>query len=162
MKYTAAKKRVNTFFKYLTKKNKKTEEGWTFIETLVVIGIVMILTSSVGFMAFKYLDRAKIVTAKSQIEIFTMSLNSYLLDCSSYPTQEQGLEALWEKPVLEPVPSGWNGPYLNKNVPKDPWGREYKYSVPGPNNLPFSIISYGNDGNEGGEGNDKDITSWES
>jgi general secretion pathway protein G len=73
---------------------------------------------------------------------------------------EQGLAALWEKPTLEPVSSGWNGPYLYKNIPKDPWGSMYEYVAPGPNNLPYGIRSYGADGREGGENNDADIYSW--
>ena len=79
------------------------EGGWTFIETIVVIGIILILTSSVGFMAFRYLEKAKVVSARSQIETLALALDAYYLDCGRYPTAEQGLSALWEKPVLEPV-----------------------------------------------------------
>lgn len=141
---------------------RRGEEGWTFVETIVVIGIVLILTSTVGFMAFRYIDRAKQAAARNQIETFNLALNMYLLDCQTYPTQEQGLAALWEKPVLEPVPSGWAGPYLGKNVPLDPWGASYRYAVPGPNGLPFGITSLGADNLEGGEGDARDIHSWES
>lgn len=137
------------------------EGGWTFIETIVVIGIVLILTSSVGFMAFRYLEKAKVVSARSQIETFALALDSYYLDCGRYPTAEQGLGALWEKPVQEPVPAGWNGPYLSKKIPGDPWGGAYEYIVPGKAGLPFGIRSLGADGREGGEGNDADVQSWE-
>jgi general secretion pathway protein G len=138
--------------------NEKHDGGWTFIETLIVIGIVLILTSSVGFMAVKYLDRAKIVTARSQIETFGLSLDAYFLDCGHYPTDQQGLSALWEKPDAADY---WNGPYLNKPVPRDPWGADYEYQAPGQNNMPYSIRSFGADGREGGSGSDADITSWD-
>jgi general secretion pathway protein G len=137
------------------------EGGWTFIETLIVIGIVLILTSSVGFMAVKYLDRAKVVSAKSQIETFNLSLDAYFLDTGEYPSQLQGLAALWEKPSAGVIPPFWNGPYINKPVPKDPWGNDYEYLVPGYNDMPYSIRSLGGDGFEGGEGNGADIISWE-
>ncbi|MDR1352084.1 MAG: type II secretion system major pseudopilin GspG [Treponema sp.] len=135
------------------------EGGWTFIETLIVIGIVLVLTSSVGFMAAKYLDRARIVTAKSQIETFCISLDAYFLDCGEYPSETEGLMALWEKPTS----SGelWNGPYLGKSIPKDPWGNDYEYRQPGPGNTRYGIRSFGGDGTEGGSGNDADISSWE-
>lgn len=135
------------------------EGGWTFIETLIVIGIILILTSSVGFMAVKYLDKAKSVTARSQIETFALALDAYYLDCGTYPSAEQGLNALWEKPSSSDS-DGWNGPYLGKAIPKDPWGGDYAYIVPGENGLPFGIRSFGRDGKEGGEGYDADICSW--
>ena len=137
------------------------EAGWTFIETMIVIGIILILTSTVGFMAFKYIGRAKEAAARSQIETFALALNAYLIDCKRYPTQEQGLDSLWEKPVLEPLPSGWNGPYVAKKIPTDPWGDKYEYRVPGPSGLPFGIRSLGADDAEGGDGENRDITSWE-
>ncbi|GHT79597.1 type II secretion system protein GspG [Spirochaetia bacterium] len=137
------------------------EGGWTFIETLIVIGIVLVLTSSVGFMAVKYLDRAKVVTAKSQIETFCLSLDAYFLDCGSYPSEVQGLSALWEKPHIGTVSQFWNGPYVNKPIPKDPWGNDYEYRQPGYNNTQYGIRSFGGDGMEGGVNNDADISSWE-
>ena len=126
-----------------------------------MIAIILILTSAVGFMAFRYVDRARQVTARSQIETFSLALQSYAIDCRQYPSQEQGLGSLWQKPVLEPLPGGWNGPYVEKNIPADPWGNAYEYLVPGPNGLPFGIRSFGADGREGGEGNDRDVSSWQ-
>jgi general secretion pathway protein G len=137
-------------------------EGWTFVETLVVIAIILILTGTVGFVAIRAVERAKVVAARSQMDAFTIALNGYLLDCGSYPTKEQGLGALWQKPTLEPLPSGWAGPYLDKSVPRDPWGNDYVYDAPGPSGLPYGIRSAGSDGTEGGDGNAKDITTWES
>jgi len=112
-------------------------------------------------MAFRYIDKARVATARSQVETISLALNAYALDCMRYPTQEQGLEALWTKPSTEPVPSGWGGPYLTKKLSADPWGRAYELVVPGPNGLPFGVRSLGADSKEGGEGNDKDISSWE-
>jgi len=131
------------------------EAGWTFVETIIVIGIILILTSTVGFMAFRYIDKAKVVSAKSQIENLVMALNTYYMDCKQYPTEQQGLDALWEKPVLEPVPEEWKGPYLDKKLTSDPWGHVYKYSVPGPNGLPFGILSEG-------QGANQEISSWQN
>jgi general secretion pathway protein G len=141
------------------RKSDGREDAWTFIETLIVIGIIMILTASVGFAAFRYIDQAKVATTKSQIETFSMALNSYFFDTGAFPTQDEGLSALWTKPS-----SGgerWKGPYLQKAVPKDPWGNAYEYTVPGINGLPFGVRSFGSDGKEGGEGNAADISSWE-
>ena len=90
------------------------------------------------------------------------SLNAYFLDTGRYPTSEQGLEALWDRPVLEPVPEGWQGPYLTKELPEDPWGNHYDYFVPGPSGLPYGIRSYGADGSEGGDEAAADIVSWKN
>jgi general secretion pathway protein G len=135
-------------------------EGWTFIETLIVLGIVLILTASVGFMSVQYIQKAKTVAARSQIEIFVTALQAYYLDCGNFPTESQGLQALYSKPTQEPISSKWRGPYIAKPVSKDPWDNDYRYAVPGPDKLPFSISSLGLDGIEGGEGENEDITSW--
>jgi general secretion pathway protein G len=145
----------------IQKKQEAREEGWTFIETLIVIGIVLVLTSSVGFMAVKYLDRAKVVTARSQIETFNLALEAYFFDCGQYPSESQGLSALWEKPSSGSTPDSWMGPYINKPAPKDPWGNDYEYLVPGFYDMPYGLRSLGGDGREGGSENDADICSWE-
>jgi len=130
------------------------------METIIVIAIILVLTSSVGYMAIQYLDKARVATAKSQIESFCTALESYYIDCGRYPTAEQGLQALWQKPTIQPINDNWAGPYIYKNIPKDPWGSPYEYAAPGYNGLPYSIRSFGSDGREGGEKNDADITSW--
>jgi general secretion pathway protein G len=142
-------------------KKKRNDDGWTFIETLIVMGIVLILTASVGFMSVRYIQKAKTVAARSQIETFVTALQAYYLDCGSFPTSAQGLQVLYTKPSEEPVSSAWRGPYISKPVPKDPWNNEYAYMVPGPDSLPFGISSWGLDGIEGGEGENEDITSWQ-
>ena len=131
-------------------------DGFTFIETIIVIGIILILTSAVGFMAFRYIDQAKLATAKSQIETLALAMSSYYMDCKQYPDSQTGLNALWEKPAGV---DGWNGPYLAKALPKDPWGRDYVLKVPGPNGLPFEILSLGPKGTEDGTGADAPISS---
>jgi len=145
----------------MLKQNTTFDEGWTFIETLIVIAIVLILTSIVGFTGIQYLDRARTAAAKSQIGAFSLAIESYYIDCGRYPTEEQGLEALWKKPVIEPVSPNWTGPYIYKKTPNDPWGNAYEYKTPGPEGLPFSIRSFGADGREGGDGKNADIASWE-
>ena len=136
--------------------------GWSFMETLIVIAIVMVLTAAVGFMAVGSLDKARVASARTQIDSFCVALEAYAIDCGNYPTQEQGLKALRKKPDTEPSSDAWSGPYLYKEPPKDPWGREYEYLAPGPAGNPYGIRCFGADGKEGGEGKEKDITSWEN
>jgi general secretion pathway protein G len=136
------------------------QAGFTFIEIMVAVMILLILIGAASFTYIRYVSRARVVGAKNQVEAFSIALNAYYLDCGRYPSTEQGLKALWAKPVLEPVPSQWSGPYLNKEVPRDPWGRDYEYRNPGPSGLPFAIRSLGADGLEGGEGSDRDVESW--
>lgn len=140
-------------------KELKKDEGWSFLETIIVLGIVAVLSGGVAISAIKQLDKASITAANSQIGDFKLALEIYRQDCKNYPTPEQGLKALWEKPILSPVPNGWNGPYIDKELPLDPWDNEYIYSVPGENGLPFTISSLGADGSPGGEGKDSDIYS---
>ena len=130
--------------------------GWTFIEIIISIGIILLLTSAVAFMATKYIDQAKQATARTQVETLALALNAYYIDCKAYPTPQQGLAALWEKPAGV---DGWNGPYVAKAIPSDPWNHPYVLKIPGPNGLPFEVLSLGADGAEGGTGNNADISS---
>ena len=139
----------------------KSDKGFTFIETIVAISIILILSAAVGFSAVKYIEMARIAACRNQIEAFRLALQSYLLDCGQYPSESQGLNALWEKPSLAPVPGRWDGPYTDRQIPSDPWGNKYVYKNPGDRNLPFSIMSYGADGKTGGEGANADIFSWD-
>jgi general secretion pathway protein G len=139
----------------------QTDTGFSFIETIVAISIILILSAAVGFSAVRYIERARLAACRNQIETFRLALQSYMLDCGMYPTQAQGLAALWEKPIIAPVPPLWNGPYIDRQLPRDPWGNEYSYKNPGDKQLPFTILSYGADGTEGGEGQSADIVSWQ-
>ena len=137
------------------------DDGFTLVEILVASMILLILISVTGFLVTRNVGKARTTSAKNQVQIFSMALNSYFLDCGTYPTTEQGLKSLIEKPILEPVPQSWDGPYLDKiEIPKDPWENEYEYKNPGPQGLPFGIRSFGADGREGGENQDRDIVSW--
>lgn len=138
----------------------KDERGFSYIETLICVAIILLLTVVVGVSSIKMMDSAKTAKCQKEIEVFKQALESYYAECGSFPTKAQGLNALWEKPVLYPVPSKWNGPYLDTEVPLDPWGNEYYYEVPGKNNLPYEIYSYGSDGEKGGTGSAEDIFSW--
>lgn len=139
----------------------KNEDGWTFMETLIVIAIVLILTATVGFVAIGSLEKARKAAAKTQIESFATAIEAYYIDCGNYPTQEQGLSALRKKPESTPTSDNWGGPYLYKDSPKDPWGFEYEYTSPAPDGSPYGIRSFGADGIEGGEDKNEDIKSWE-
>jgi len=139
----------------------RNEDGWTFMETLIVIAIVLLLTATVGFMAIGSLEKSRIAAAKTQIESFSTAVEAYYIDCGTFPTTEQGLGALRKKPEVSPVSDNWGGPYMYKDAPKDPWGYEYEYTCPAPDGSPYGIRSFGADGLEGGEGKDADIKSWE-
>lgn len=138
------------------------DDGFTFVETIAVLAIMLILTATVGISAFKYVDKAKILSAKNQILSYRMALNAYYLDCGVYPSTEQGLQALWEKPILYPIPQNWKGPYIESEVGIDPWGKDfiYKNKSSEKDTVPFEIISYGSDGMAGGTGNEEDLVSW--
>lgn len=148
-----------------TKKNVSeiihNEEGWTFMETLVVIAIILILTATVGFMAINSLEKSRVAAARSQIESFSTAVEAYYIDCGNFPTTEQGLGALRKKPETSPTSDNWSGPYIYKDAPKDPWGNEYEYMSPAPDGSPYGIRSFGADGIEGGEDKNADIKSWE-
>ena len=139
----------------------KADEGFTFIETIITISIILILSAAVGLSSVRYIERARIASCRSQMETFRLALQSYFLDCGQFPTEGQGLQALWEKPVFSPVPPRWDGPYVDRQIPKDPWGAAFVYKNPGEKNLEFSITSYGADGRLGGEGHNAEIHSWD-
>jgi len=111
-------------------------------------------------MAFRYIDKAKTVTAINEIENYSLALSICFLDCRKFPDEDLGLISLWEKPLSGF--DGWDGPYLTKKPGNDPWGNKYEYTVPGPHGLPFGIRSFGADAMEGGEGDDRDVCSWKS
>ena len=136
----------------------KNQRGFTLLELLVVLGILAMLAGLVGPQVMKHLGTSKLKAAKIQIEELASALDMYKLDEGRYPTQQQGLQALVEKPAES---SHWNGPYLRKNkIPQDPWLHEYHYVFPGQHGK-FDIISYGADDREGGEGEDVDVNSWD-
>src|SRR6056297_732493 len=135
------------------------DAGWTFVESIIVIAIVVILSGGVAFSSVRYVEQARRASAQSQISAFQLALHSYYLDTGVYPSEAQRLDALWEKPTLSPVPVGWSGPYIERPVRLDPWGGEFVYERPGPGGLPFLVESLGADRMRGGEGNEADIGS---
>lgn len=141
------------------KNSKKiAEQGFTLLEMLVVLGIIAMLAGLVGPQVMKQLGGAKSKTAKVQIEDLSAALDMYRLDVGKYPTTDQGLQALIEKPDDA---KRWAGPYLRKNkIPLDPWAADYLFASPGQKGK-FDLYTYGADGKEGGEGEDQDLASWE-
>ena len=138
------------------------ESGMTLIEILVVIIVLGLLAGLVGPQIFGRVSEARSSTARTQLELMGVALDNYLLDNGSYPTTQQGLEALREEPAQEPVPTNWRGPYLRRAVPIDPWGRPYIYRYPGEQNPgSFDLLTLGRDGEPGGEDEDADVTNWE-
>jgi len=132
------------------------ERGFTLMELVVVIIIIGVLAALVAPKFFGRVSEAKQKAAKAQIELFGTALDAFRLDTGRYPTTDEGLRALREKP------SGldtWKGPYLPKEIPADPWGRPYVYKSPGDHGE-YDLISYGLDGAEGGEGENQDVVSW--
>ncbi len=127
---------------------------------LVVIVVIAILASLVAPNIFQHVGAAKSATAKAQVEMLGAALDAYRLDNGTYPTTQQGLDALWQRPAVDP-PANWRAPYLRKPVPLDPWGRPYMYQFPGQQSRQgYDLVSFGADGKPGGEGEDADIVSW--
>ncbi|MCG8451693.1 MAG: type II secretion system major pseudopilin GspG [Spirochaetales bacterium] len=138
------------------------EEGWTFIESIMVITIVLLLTSTVGVAGLKHVERARKTAAKQELAALSLALDGFRLDCGAYPSQEQGLSSLWQNPSLFGSEIGWNGPYVSKNDFTDPWGQNYDYQIPGKDGMPYTLICLGADGEKGGEGHNADFCSWDS
>ena len=133
------------------------QAGVTLIEMLVVVVIIGLFVAMVGPKLWSNVDKAKITKARADIEGLGAALGTYKLDNGNFPTTEQGLLALREKPAEA---TQWAGPYTSKDVPKDPWGHDYVYKYPGDHGDEPEIICYGTDGQPGGEGINADIVSW--
>ena len=135
----------------------KSKKGFTLIELLVVMVIVGLLAALVGPKLFPKLGKGKQAATKAQIELLGQALDQFRLDTGRYPVTQEGLNALVANTTgIE----NWDGPYLKKALPNDPWGRAYNYQCPGTHGE-YDLFSYGRDGAPGGEGEDKDIASWE-
>lgn len=138
--------------------HRHSRNGFTLLEIIVVIIVLALLAGLVAPQIFGRLTEARGTTARTQIELLGTALDNYRLDNGSYPTTEQGLEALRDRPTRAPVPANWRGPYLRKAVPNDPWGRPYLYRFPGEREAGgFDLRSLGRDGQAGGTGEDADI-----
>ena len=138
------------------KKKRCEEKGFTLIEILVVMVIITLLASLVAPRLFPKLGKGKQSAAKAQIELLGQALDQFRLDTGRYPTTQEGLNVLVTNQNIE----NWDGPYLKKGVPNDSWGKPYNYQCPGTHGE-YDLLSYGRDGALGGEGEDKDVASWE-
>lgn len=138
---------------------KKNSPGVTLIEMLVVVTIIALFAALVAPRMLRKSDTARVTAARAQINSFMTALGSYKLDTGLFPTTEEGLQALRTKP---PALNQWQGPYLPQEIPVDPWGRPYIYKYPGEHGDEPDVISYGADGQPGGEGIYADIVSWKS
>jgi general secretion pathway protein G len=140
----------------MVKMRQSKNSGFTLIELLVVLVLISLLAGLVGPKLFNQLGSSKTKVANAQVELLSSAIKTYRLDTGELPTTEQGLNAL----MIEPDNVvGWNGPYLSKSIPQDPWNRDYRYELMP--NYEFKLYSYGRDGEKGGEGEDADIGTQE-
>ena len=134
--------------------------AFTLIEILVVIVVIAILATLVAPNVFQHVGAAKDTAAKAQIEALGSALDAYRLHMGGYPSSDEGLAALMQAPQNE-LNSRWRGPYMRKEIPLDPWGNPYVYVSPGEVNPGgYDLVSFGADGQPGGEGENADVTSW--
>lgn len=133
------------------------QQGFTLLEMLVVLVIIGLLAGLVGPRLFGKVDSSKVSTAETQIKMIKGALETMRLDINRFPTVDEGLKILYDQPGQEQVKNLWQGPYLDEPVPLDPWEKPYQYSIPGKNNQPFALYSFGADGQSGGEGTAADI-----
>ena len=143
----------------MNKRRNRGRAGITLIEMLVVVTIIALFAALVAPRMFKQSDRAKVTAARAQINSFMTALGSYKLDTGVFPSTEEGLQALRMPPANI---SQWQGPYLPQEIPVDPWGHPYLYKFPGEHGDEPDLISYGADGQPGGDGINADIVSWKS
>ncbi len=138
------------------KRPVRNHKGFTLIELLVVMVILGLLAALVGPRLFGHVGAANQKAAKTQIEMLGSALDAFRLDVGRYPSSAEGLGALTTNPGID----GWNGPYLKKALPNDPWKRPYQYQCPGTHGE-YDLFSYGADGAPGGDGENKDVDSWD-
>jgi general secretion pathway protein G len=131
--------------------------GFTLLELLVVMVIIGLLAGFVAPRYFSQVGKSQVKAAKAQVDALDKAVEQFRLDMNRLPTTEEGLAALNVAPANEP---NWGGPYLKKDVPKDPWGHPYVYLAPGTHNNDFDLVSYGKDGQPGGTGENADIGNW--
>lgn len=137
-------------------RNQRSMAGFTLLELLVVMVIIGLLAAYVAPKYFAQIGKSETKVAAAQLDSLGKALDQYRLDVGHYPTSEQGLDALFTQPANE---TKWSGPYLQKKVPLDPWGKPYLYKQPGEHGE-YDLLTYGKDGQPGGTGENSDITNW--
>ncbi|MEM5789072.1 MAG: type II secretion system major pseudopilin GspG [Syntrophobacteraceae bacterium] len=135
---------------------RKQERGFTLIELLIVMIILSLLAALVAPKMFQKIGSSKQKAAQTQIALLGGALDQFRLDVGRYPSTQEGLESLRKNPGVD----HWDGPYLPKEIPPDPWGKAYLYRAPGEHG-DYDILSLGADGQEGGEGENADVASWQ-
>jgi general secretion pathway protein G len=133
------------------------QSGFTLLEMIVVLVIIGLIMGLVGPRLFAQADKAKVQTAQTQIKMLRGALQTMRLDISRFPDAQEGLALLTRRPGDERGASAWAGPYLDDAVPVDPWGHPYQYAPAPAGDQPFTLFSFGADGNPGGEGYDADL-----
>lgn len=141
--------------------NRSREDGFTLLELIIVVTILVVLIGLVAPNIIGEPDKAKVAAAKIDIRNVSSSLQRYYLENYRYPTTEQGLQALVTRPEGEPTPKNWDPNGYLPRLPKDPWGNDYVYISPGERGA-FDLYSYGRDGKEGGSDIDADIGNWQA
>lgn len=133
------------------------QRGFTLLEMIVVLVIIGLIMGLVGPRLFGQADKAKVQTAETQVKMLGGALQTMRLDISRWPTETEGLALLTTKPSDPQAANGWAGPYLDEEVPNDPWGKPYVYAPAPSKNQPYTLYSLGADGKPGGEGQDADV-----
>ena len=136
---------------------RSSHSGFTLLEMLVVLVIVGLLAGLVGPRLFSKVDQSKVATAQTQVKLLRGAVENLRLDIGRYPSAEEGLALLSKAPADPVLAPRWRGPYLSDALPLDPWGQAYQYAVPGADDQPFALYSFGADGKRGGDGDAKDI-----
>jgi general secretion pathway protein G len=134
---------------------RRREAGYSLLEILIVLTIIALIAALVGPRLFAQLDRSKVTTARVQVRALETAVETMRVDINRFPTQQEGLPLLMQADPK--VVTGWSGPYLSGDLPKDPWGRPYVYQAPPDENQKARVFSYGADGKPGGTGNAADI-----
>lgn len=144
--------------KFIQRLSRGKVSGFSLIELLIVMVIIGLLAAAVGPSLYKRIKPAKQTMTRDQIQSFMVALDNYFIDIGHYPSTQQGLAVLRDN---SRDIKGWDGPYLQKEIPKDPWENPYTYRSPGRNGA-YEIVSYGEDGLAGGDDENQDINSWQS
>jgi general secretion pathway protein G len=148
---------AHSFFKGQRPPPARRTAGFTILEMLVVLVIIGLVVGLVGPRVFTNVGKSRVQAAQAQIKLLRGAVENFQLDVGRYPTTQEGLAVLNTKPAQAALSARWRGPYLQEDLPSDPWGNAYLYSIPGANGQPFALYSLGQDGKFGGEDQSADI-----